>query len=49
MDFSLTEEQNLMSDSVERFAKNKIAPGVEEREEKGNSRRRYGGSLQNSV
>jgi alkylation response protein AidB-like acyl-CoA dehydrogenase len=35
MDFSLTEEQKILSRSVEKFAKAEIAPGVEEREEKG--------------
>ena len=35
MDFSLTEEQRIFDSSVEKFAKAEIAPGVEEREEKG--------------
>lgn len=34
MDFTLTEEQKIFSDSVEKFAKKEIAPGVEDREEK---------------
>jgi alkylation response protein AidB-like acyl-CoA dehydrogenase len=34
MDFSLTEEQVMFRDSVEKFARNEIAPGVEEREDK---------------
>lgn len=35
MDFSLTEEQLMFRDSVEKFARKEIAPGVDEREEKG--------------
>ncbi|MBN2283806.1 MAG: acyl-CoA dehydrogenase family protein [Deltaproteobacteria bacterium] len=33
MDFNLTEEQLMFADSVEKFARKEIAPGVEEREE----------------
>ena len=33
MDFSLTKEQIMFRDSVEKFARNEIAPGVAEREE----------------
>jgi alkylation response protein AidB-like acyl-CoA dehydrogenase len=35
MDFSLTQEQRLFRDSVKEFAEKEVAPGVEEREEKG--------------
>jgi alkylation response protein AidB-like acyl-CoA dehydrogenase len=35
MDFSLTEEQILLKESVEKFAEKEIAPGVDEREKTG--------------
>ena len=35
MDFSLTQEQRLFRDSVREFAEKEVAPGADEREEKG--------------
>jgi alkylation response protein AidB-like acyl-CoA dehydrogenase len=35
MDFSFTKEQRLLNDAMEEFARGVIAPGVDEREEKG--------------